>query len=83
MSVTIPVVVTILISFGTDAEEVADCADGGVGLQPDPKWTAKAQTISQKEIRFRDVIGIQSAGFQANMLIENKVLSNQNNTIGC
>jgi hypothetical protein len=63
MSVTIPVVVTILISFGADAMEVADCVDGGVGLQPDPKWTAMAQTISQQEIRFRDLMDIQSAGF--------------------
>jgi hypothetical protein len=59
MSVTIPVVVTILISFGADAMEVADCVDGGGGLQPDPM----AQTISQQEIRFRDLMDIQSAGF--------------------
>jgi hypothetical protein len=58
MSVTIPVVVTILVTFGADADEPDDSVVGGAGLQPDPNWMPIAQTISQKEIRFRDVIGI-------------------------
>ena len=78
MSVTIPVVVTILIAFADDSVESFDCVEGEMGLQPDPKVTAQAQTMSQARVRFRDDIGILSAGLQAGALIENKVLNNQN-----